>query len=68
MNYLIADFMIRIKNSAISLEEKIRLAKEFARDLALGKVYKGDVEIEEPNLLSETHDSIDWVSLFEVTE
>lgn len=57
-----------IKNMTVTLEEKIRLAKEFARDLALGKVYNGDVEIEEPNLLSETHDSIDWVSLFEVTE
>lgn len=57
-----------IKKMNISLEEKIRLAKEFARDLALGKVYKGDVEIEEPNLLSETHDSIDWVSLFEAED
>ena len=57
-----------IKKTTVSLDEKIKLAKEFAKSIAMKNVYERVVDIIELGELQETYDRIDWISLLETEE
>lgn len=57
-----------IKKMGVSLEEKIKLGKEFAKSIAMKNLYERILDIRELGELQETYDRIDWVSLFETEE
>lgn len=54
-----------IKKMNIFEDEKIKLAKEFAKQIAVNKISNNDVQIKGYDDLEQTFDRIDWVKLIE---
>lgn len=52
-----------IQKMNIAEDEKIKLAKEFARQVAIDKISTNDVQIRDYNNFEQKLDRIDWVSL-----